>query len=373
LPIDPLSAKAAAALENGTETEMVLFTRIQSKAAVLQDIELLHTRNHVEKMRAFAQCLLISLLVVTLKPDLIRCQEPHPPSNSQADVYTLQIRANLVILSATVQDRHHALVSGLGQDDFQIYEDGVLQPIKYFSHEDIPITVGILVDNSASMGPKRKDVIAAAMAFARISNPQDQMFVVNFNDHVTFALPASIPFTGERDRLQQALSGIRATGQTALYDGIAAGLDHLNHGNRDKHVLILISDGGDSASHYSLAQVTEIAKKSSAIIYAIGIFDEQDADQNPGVLNRFAKETGGKAYFPQSSGDLASICEEIAHDIRNQYTLAYIPTFAMQENRYRAIRVKASAHGHGLLFVRTRAGYSEPSVPQATASTGIRP
>ncbi len=352
---------------------MVLFARGRNKATTPQDIEFFNPGNHVAKMCDLLPSLLIALLVVILMPDLAWSQDSHPSLNSQSSEYTLQIRASLVILSATVQDRHHSLVSGLARDNFQIYQDGVLQPIKYFSHEDIPVTVGILVDNSGSMGPKRNDVLAAAMAFARTSNPKDQMFVVNFNDHVTFALPADIPFTDERDRLQQALSGIRAIGQTALYDGIAAGLDHLKHGNSDKNVLILISDGGDNASHHSLAQVTEMAKQSSAIIYAIGIFDEQDGDQNPGVLNRFAKETGGKAYFPQSSADLASICEEIARDIRNQYTLAYIPTFATQESRYRAIRVKASAQGHGLLFVRTRTGYSEPLMPQASAQTGVNP
>ncbi len=352
---------------------MALFAQNRKRATILQDIEFFNPGNHVWKICDFASCLLIALLVVILMPNLVRCQDSHPPPSSQAGEYTLQVNANMVILSATVQDRHRALVSGLGQSNFQIYEDGVVQPIKYFSHEDIPVTVGILVDNSQSMGPKRNDVIAAAMAFARTSNPQDQMFVVNFNDHVTFALPADIPFTDERDRLQQALSGITAIGQTALYDGIAAGLNHIKLGNRDKNVLILISDGGDNASHHNLAQVIEMAKQSSAIIYAIGIFDEQDGDQNPGVLNRFAKETGGRAYFPQSSADLASICEKIARDIRNQYTLAYIPKFSMQEGRYRTIRVKASAQGHGLLFVRTRAGYSEPLAPQATATIGVRP
>ena len=187
----------------------------------------------------------------------------------------------MVILSATVLDRHNALVSGLNKDDFQVYEDGVLQQIKDFSHDDIPVTAGILVDNSGSMAPKRDDVIAAALAFARSSNPQDQMFVVNFNDSVSFGLPADMPFTDRPDQLQQALSGISAIGQTSLYDGIAAALDHLKLGSRDKKVLILISDGGDDASKHTLAQVIDMAKHSAAIIYAIGIFDEQDGDQNP--------------------------------------------------------------------------------------------
>jgi VWFA-related protein len=275
----------------------------------------------------------------------------------------------MVVLSATVLDRHNALVSGLGKDDFQIYEDGVLQQMTYFSHEDIPVTVGIVVDNSGSMRPKRADVIASALAFAQSSNPQDQMFVVNFNDHVSFGLPANIPFTDRREQLQLALAGIEAIGQTALYDGLAAALDHLKQGDRDKKVLILISDGGDNASKLRLAQVIDMAKQSAALIYAIGIFDEQDDDKNPGVLRRFAKETGGEAFFPDSPKELASICEGIAHDIRTQYTLAYVPAIAKQDGSYRAIDVKASAPGHGRLSVRTRAGYTVPSGPPPAART----
>src|ERR1035438_10379234 len=135
------------------------------------------------------------------------------------------------------------------------------------------------------------------MAFARSSNPQDQMFVVNFNDHVSFGLPANTPFTDRSDQLQMALSQIHTIGQTALYDGIAAGFDRLKQGDRDKKVLILISDGGDNVSKHNLAQVIEIAKHSAAIVYAIGIFDERDGDQNPDVLRRFAKVTGGEAFF----------------------------------------------------------------------------
>ncbi|MGA2349742.1 MAG: VWA domain-containing protein [Terracidiphilus sp.] len=282
--------------------------------------------------------------------------------NSPSD-YTLRIKVNLVVLSATVVDRHGVLVSGLDKQSFQVYENRVLQQIKNFSHEDVPVTVGLVVDNSGSMGPKRADVIAAALSFARSSNPQDQMFVVNFNENVTYGLPAKTLFTDRQDQLQLALLSIKTIGETALYDGIAAALERLNQGNADKKVLILISDGGDNASKRNLGQVIEMAKHSAAIIYAIGIFDEQDGDQNPGVLRRFARETGGEAFFPESSKEITPICEGIARDIRNQYTLAYAPTIGAQDNKYRAIEVDASAPGHGRLSVRTRTGYSLPSAP----------
>jgi VWFA-related protein len=164
------------------------------------------------------------------------------------------------------------------------------------------------------MGTKRADVIDAALSFARSSNPQDQMFVVNFNEHVTYGLPVNTPFTDRRDQLQNALFEIHAIGETALYDAIASALEHLKQGKCDKKVLIVISDGGDNASKHSLAQVIAMAKASDAILYTIGIFDEQDGDQNPGVLKRFAKETGGEAFFPKSSKEIAPICEGIARD-----------------------------------------------------------
>jgi VWFA-related protein len=160
--------------------------------------------------------------------------------------------------------------------------------------------------------------------------------------------------------LQRALSTIHTIGETALYDAIASALDHLKQGKCDKKVLIVISDGGDNASKHSLAQVIEMAKASEAIIYTIGIFDEQDGDQKPGVLKRFAKETGGEAFFPASSKEIASICEGIAHDIRNQYTLAYVPANSDQDGGYRTVEVKASAPGRGRLSVRTRTGYLVP-------------
>ena len=187
------------------------------------------------------------------------------------------------------------------------------------------------------------------------------------------AFPQTLPFTDRQDRLQQALSGISAIGQTSLYDGIAAALDHLKLGSRDRKVLILISDGGDNASKHTLAQVLAMARQSTAIIYAIGIFDEQDGDQNPAVLKRFAKETGGEAFFPESSRDITSICEEIARDIRNQYTLTYVPANASQDGRYRTIEVRAGAPGRGRLSVRTRAGYSVPVRIPESGSNGDRP
>jgi Ca-activated chloride channel family protein len=302
-------------------------------------------------------------------------EQDSPPSQSRpANDYTINVNVNMVVLRATAQDHKGVLVSGLGKDDFQVYEDGVLQPIKYFSHEDIPVTVGLVIDNSGSMRPKRADVVAASMAFARSSNPQDQMFVVNFNERVSFGLPDYLPFTDQVAQLEAALSTIKANGETALYDAVAVALEHLKKGDRDKKVLMVISDGGDNASKHKLTDIIALLGQPDVIVYTIGIFDVQNADRNPGVLKRLAKDTGGEAFLPESLKDIAPICERIAHDIRNQYTIAYVPTNRNRDGSYRVIQVKANAPGRGGLLVRTRAGYFAPAhSPSSPAAKGNRP
>ena len=309
-------------------------------------------------MPHFSSRLAACLLLITLS-SLARAQEP--TSTSTADAYTIKVNVDMVVLRATAQDSENILVSGLNQEDFQVYEDGVLQSIKYFSHEDIPVTVGLVVDNSGSMKPKRHDVIAAALAFARSSNPQDQMFVVNFNENVSFGLPGDIAFTDQPAQLQVALSRVAADGETALYDAVAIALEHLKKGNRDKKVLIVVSDGGDNASKHKLTEIMALVGQPGVTIYTIGIFDDQDADRNPVVLRRLAKATGGEAFLPEALKDVTPICERIARDIRNQYTIAYVPTNRKRDETYRVIQVKARARGYGRLSVRTRTGYFAPS------------
>ena len=352
---------------------MTISARGMQKEGDGQASERSNSRMHIPWNHTVACRCLIAFIGLIVTPFVSGAQVSQSSQNGPADAYTFQVNVNMVILNTTVLDRHNAPVSGLSKDDFQVYEDGVLQQIKDFSHDDIPVTAGVLVDNSGSMAPKREDVIAAALTFARSSNPQDQMFVVNFNDRVSLGLPADMPFTGRPDQLQQALSGITAIGETSLYDGISTALEHLKLGSHEKKVLILISDGGDDASKHTLAQVIDLAKHSATIIYAIGIFDEQDGDQNPSVLRRFAKETGGEAFFPESSRNITSICEEIAHDIRSQYTLTYVPANTLQDGRYRAIEVRASAPGRERLSVRTRAGYFVPPSIPGSGSRSTQP
>ena len=320
----------------------------------------------------FSRSVFALLVLITLS-SLARAQKPGPPASRPGDEYTIKVDVDMVQLRATVLDRKNLPIAGLSKDDFQVYEDGVLQPIKHFSHEDIPVTVGLVVDNSGSMRAKRHDVTAAALAFARSSNPQDQMFVVNFNEKVSFGLPGNTAFTDQPAQLQVALSRIAADGETALYDAIAVALEHLKQGDRDKKVLIVVSDGGDNASKHKLPEIMAMAGQPGVIIYTIGIFDDQDADRNPGVLKRLARATGGEAFLPESLKDVTPVCERIARDIRNQYTIAYVPTNSRRDGTYRMIQVKAIAPGGRRLSVRTRTGYFAPSaVPSKAVATKDR-
>jgi len=292
---------------------------------------------------------------------------PSPPSDEQSDT-AISVNVDLVVLHATVRDRKGRFVSGLQEQNFRVYENDQRQSIELFQHEDVPVAVGLVVDNSGSMRSKQRDVAAAASAFVRSSNAEDEMFVVNFNEHVTFGLPDTQLFSAKPPELDRALMGSPATGMTALYDAIETGLTHLQKASRDKKVLIVISDGGDNASKHTLHQILQEAGGSDAIIYTIGLFGVDDEDRNPRVLKEIARATGGQAIFPQQTSDVAKICEGIAEDIRNQYTIGYAPTNGNLNGSYRAIKLTATGPHGTKLLVRTRAGYiASPDLHFSTA------
>jgi Ca-activated chloride channel family protein len=282
--------------------------------------------------------------------------------------FAIKQQVNLVELPVTVTDREGRFVSTLDMSNFRIYEDGRPQEITLFRNGDIPVTVGLVVDHSGSMAAKQLEVAEGAQAFVQASNPQDREFVVNFADEVSFGLRKDVPFTSNIDELRTALSSVSASGRTALYDAVAVALENIQKDSLDKKVLILISDGGDNASKHNLAQVLRMAQTYNAIIYSIGLFDQNSADQNPKVLKKFSEETGGYAYFPMSHSEVISVCRQIAIDIRHQYILGYSPA-DLGRSGYRKIRVLVTAPGRGRLLVRTRAGYYFP----APMSTGVPP
>lgn len=296
--------------------------------------------------------LLLIALAGDAGPRLSRADNGQDPES-----YRISVNVDLVVVHATVRDRKGRLVSDLREKHFEVYEDGVRQSIRLFQHEDVPVTVGLVVDHSGSMRMKLQDVIAAARTFVRSSNPEDEMFVVNFNENVSLGLPDHIRFTNRSDELERAISKTPADGQTALYDAVVKALESLKAGRSDKKVLIIISDGGDNASTCSLAKAVELAQQSSALLYTIGIFDQEHPDKNPDVLRRFARATGGEAFFPGQLDEVVATCERIARDIRNQYTIGYVPATAPQEGVHRSIQVAVEAIGYGKLSARARSGY----------------
>ncbi|HME05862.1 MAG TPA: VWA domain-containing protein [Bryobacteraceae bacterium] len=285
-----------------------------------------------------------------------QAQAPSPLPDRQQP-FLVSVNVDLVVLNATVSDRKGHFVSDLRAQDFEVYEDGVRQSIQLFRHEDLPVTVGLVVDHSGSMRHKLADVVAAARTFIQFSSTDDEMFVVNFNEHVTMGLPAGIQVTNRPDELASAISHSPAIGMTALYDAVVRAREQLRSGTRDKKVLIVVSDGGDNASTHKLDAVLKMAERSSVLIYTIGIFDEGDPDRNPAVLKRLAQATGGEAFFPNELKEVVAICERIARDIRHQYALGYVPSRPAQPGGFRTIKVVAHATGQGRLVVRTRNGY----------------
>jgi Ca-activated chloride channel family protein len=307
---------------------------------------------------AFAMFLPTSLAV-----DAKRQLSPASESQDQGP-YRISVNVDLVVLNATVRDRTGRFVSDLREQDFEVHEDGLRQSIRLFRHEDIPVTVGLVIDHSGSMRTKIPEVIAAARTFVQTSNPQDRLFVVNFNEKVTLGLPETVSFSNRTEELERAIARTPAIGMTALYDAVAKALARLRQGSGDKRALIVISDGADNASAHSLAQLLKMAEQSSALIYAIGIFDEEGPDRNPGVLNRLARVTGGEAFFPTGQSAIVAVCERIAREIRNQYTIGYVSSHAAKPGAFRAIRVVAHGAADGKLVVRARSGYiaaGEPS------------
>ena len=298
-------------------------------------------------------CLLLALPAFAERPQPSQAQDRRP--------FEISVQVRLVVLPVSVTDRKGNLVPGLTAQNFHVYEDGQSQQITLFRHEDIPVTVGLVVDDSSSMRPRRSQVIQAASVFARLSNPQDQMFVVNFNENASLGLPENIPFTDEPGLLTTSLTKTPGGG-TALYDAVALGLEHLKEGSRSKRALIVVSDGGDDASNLSFRHLLRSIQASDAVIYTVGLLHHSEENQNPKVLGRLAKAAGGKAYFPESASEIPAVCEEIARDLRQQYTIGYVPPNPGQA-AYRKIRVQVSTPDKAKLIVRTRSGYFMPKRP----------
>ncbi|HEX5229423.1 MAG TPA: VWA domain-containing protein [Bryobacteraceae bacterium] len=283
-------------------------------------------------------------------------------SNSGADgeqkEFTIQTTSRLVLLDVSAKDSAGGFVSGLEKNNFKVFEDGKAQTISQFANSDIPVTVGIAVDESGSMRPKRAQVVTAGLVFIQASNPMDEMFVVNFNEKPRRGLPDELLFSDNIKQLRAALWQGDPEGRTALYDAIEMALHQLDFGRQAKKTLVVISDGGDNHSTHTLQQVKHDVLSSLATIYTVGIYDEDDPEKNEGVLKELAHVSGGVFYHPETLEQIVPICRQIAKDIRSRYTIGYIP--ATEGKMVRHIKVEASSPDHPKLIVRTRTQYVFP-------------
>jgi Ca-activated chloride channel family protein len=271
----------------------------------------------------------------------------------------ISVHTELVVAPAVVTDARGHRVGGLTRESFRIFDNGRLQPISAFHHGESSVTLGLIVDRSQSMRPKTQALLAAVTSLLRTSRTDDELFAVDFNDDVSLALAAGRPFTNDADELAAALGAVRAEGRTALYDGVAAGLEHLEGGRAERRALVLVSDGGDNGSRRTYAEVLALARRSDAVIYAIGLMGSSPAEEqeDAGLLQRLCKDTGGVAYFPKTDAEIAEASATVASDLREQYTLGFAPAERTDGRTFRKIEVTASAPGFGRLRVRTRSGY----------------
>lgn len=276
------------------------------------------------------------------------------PGGEQKE-FTIQTTSRLVLLDVSVKGPAGGFVSGLGKDNFKVFENGKPQEISQFANSDVPVTVGIVVDESGSMRPKRAQVITAALVFIHDSNPMDEMFVVNFNEKARRGLPDNLLFSDNEAQLRSALWQGDPEGRTALYDALELSLHQLEFGRQAKKTLVLISDGGDNHSTHTLPQVTHDVLASLVTIYTVGIYDEDDPEKNENVLKNLAHVSGGVFYHPNSLEEIVPICRQIAKDIRARYTIGYVP--AAEGKMVRHIKVEASSPDHPKLNVRTRTSY----------------
>lgn len=297
---------------------------------------------------------------------LLAQNQPSRTGKQKGGEYTLQVDVDLVVLHTSVVDRGGRLIGELGDKNFRVFEDDVEQKLALFRNEDVPVTVGLVLDNSASMRENRAAMRTGAITFAETSNPLDEVFLVNFNDDYYLDLENK-DFTSDVDELKTALEKTITRGSTAFHDALRASLKHLKRGSRQKRVLLVISDGVDTTSLSSFNTLVQEAQQTEAAIYIVGLPcspDEEGRQCRKAKRNirKLADVTGGVAYFPTNTVEVEGLCRRISHDIRNQYVLGYYPTNRARDGSFRRVRVEIDApKGYSKLFARTRPGYFAPS------------
>lgn len=272
-----------------------------------------------------------------------------------ADPTIFRTQTRLVVLHATASDKEGRLLMNLPKSAFQIYENGVRQEIKSFRREDVPVSLGLIIDSSASMTDKRDRVAAAALALVQSSNPEDEVFIVNFAEKPSL----DVDFTSDAAQLKKGLARLDSHGETAMRDAIRTAIQHLKGRNKkDKKVLMVVTDGNDNKSLSSLDSVVRAAQQGEVLIYAVGLFTDEtprEAERARHALDTLTQATGGQAYYPADVSEIDRIAPQIAHEIRNQYIVTYSPANQELDGSFRQIRVLVDSPAVGA--VRTRSGY----------------
>jgi VWFA-related protein len=274
-----------------------------------------------------------------------------------------------VVLPTTVVDKNGHLVTTLPREAFTVLENGVQQEIKQFKREDVPVSMGLVIDNSGSMREKRAKVEAAALALVKASNPEDEVFIVNFNDEAFLDNPHGKDFTSDIKEMEDALTRIDSRGGTAMRDAIRMSIDHVKEkAHKDKKVLVVVTDGNDNSSVVGLEDLVKAAQQSEVLIYSVGLLTDEErreAKRAQKALEALAEATGGETFFPRDVSEVERIATQVAHDIRNQYTIAYTPLNQAMDGSFRQIKVTVKASGNPT--VHARSGY------YATPDQGVRP
>jgi VWFA-related protein len=282
---------------------------------------------------------------------MLAVQGPEPEKIPET---TFRTGTNLVVLNVSVFDAKGQVIKGLPKSAFTVMENGIRQDISVFRQEDVPVSLGLIIDNSASMQNKRERVLSSALAMIRASNPNDEVFAIYFN-----ARPELVQeFTSDLGLLEKGLRSIHPAGETAMRDAVLLGIDHLRaRAERDKRVLVVITDGEDNSSIATQQRLIEAARQSNVIVYAIGLLGEEEPESAARArrsLEELTQATGGRSWFPRDAGAIAEITPEIAHEIRNQYILGYAPANPAKDGKWRSITVEVNVPG---ATVRTRPGY----------------
>lgn len=304
-------------------------------------------------------------LLALASAGLVSLAAQDAPQQRAGDEFTLSVDVDLVVLHTTVADKNGRLISELNQEHFRIYEDGVQQKLAVFRNEDVPVTVGLVLDNSASMRENRSKMMAGALRFVQTSNPLDEIFVVNFNDDYYLDLQGK-DFTSDLADLKEALDRTTSRGSTSFYDALRASVKHSQRGTRQKRVLLVMTDGVDTTSVTRFETVVREGQQAEVAMYIIKLPCAPDEDgracrRSKRYARKLAEISGGIAYFPTSIEEVESLCQRIAHDIRNQYVLGYYPTNRARDGSFREVRVELLApKSFGKLYARTRPGYYAP-------------